>query len=183
MDFILPSEHFYYVCCDFCNTVLAVGIPCKQALETVKVKCGHCNNLFYPFPPPRQGQCVDHQMGGGGTGLQDFFTDLRKGQSSSSSSSNSAEPTSPRAPFVVKPPERKHRLPSAYNRFMKEEIQRIKAANPGIPHRDAFSSAAKNWARHTPHSAAANNKNERNNVRGIEILEMGSSLGPFGRSA
>ncbi|KAJ6891554.1 YABBY protein [Populus alba x Populus x berolinensis] len=27
---------------------------------------------------------------------------------------------------------------------MKEEIQRIKAANPEIPHREAFSTAAKN---------------------------------------
>ncbi|GAB2220616.1 hypothetical protein Droror1_Dr00008278, partial [Drosera rotundifolia] len=70
----------------------------------------------------------------------------KKGPSSSLSSSftSNEPPVSPRAPFVVKPPEKKHRLPSAYNRFMKEEIQRIKAANPEIPHREAFSAAAKN---------------------------------------
>lgn len=28
--------------------------------------------------------------------------------------------------------------------FVREEIQRIKAANPQIPHREAFSAAAKN---------------------------------------
>ena len=28
--------------------------------------------------------------------------------------------------------------------YFREEIQRIKAANPEIPHREAFSSAAKN---------------------------------------
>ncbi|PQP91636.1 axial regulator YABBY 1 isoform X1 [Prunus yedoensis var. nudiflora] len=32
----------------------------------------------------------------------------------------------------------------------KDEIQRIKAGNPDISHREAFSAAAKNWA-HFPH--------------------------------
>ncbi|XP_010549225.1 PREDICTED: protein CRABS CLAW-like [Tarenaya hassleriana] len=72
--------------------------------------------------------------------------EFKKGSSSSSSSSSTSsyQPLSPREPFVVKPPEKKQRLPSAYNRFMREEIQRIKAANPEIPHREAFSTAAKN---------------------------------------
>ncbi|KAL6506505.1 hypothetical protein OROGR_024686 [Orobanche gracilis] len=48
------------------------------------------------------------------------------------------------------PPEKRPRVPSAYNRFIKEEIQRIKASNPKISHREAFSTAAKNWA-HFPH--------------------------------
>ncbi|EPS57246.1 hypothetical protein M569_17574, partial [Genlisea aurea] len=30
--------------------------------------------------------------------------------------------------------------------FFREEIQRIKASNPEISHRQAFSTAAKNWA-------------------------------------
>nr|CAN70664.1 hypothetical protein VITISV_008108 [Vitis vinifera] len=47
-------------------------------------------------------------------------------------------------------PEKRQRVPSAYNRFIKEEIQRIKASNPDITHREAFSTAAKNWA-HFPH--------------------------------
>ncbi|XP_047306714.1 axial regulator YABBY 3-like [Impatiens glandulifera] len=51
---------------------------------------------------------------------------------------------------VAATPEKRQRVPSAYNRFIKEEIQRIKAGNPGICHRDAFSAAAKNWA-HFPH--------------------------------
>lgn len=83
--------------------------------------------------------------------------------------------------FGVAAPEKKQRLPSAYNRFMRflydlflilnfqvykkkqrmnniykflllfrklklkrDEIQRIKSANPEIPHREAFSAAAKN---------------------------------------
>ncbi|KAI3781925.1 hypothetical protein L2E82_11953 [Cichorium intybus] len=48
------------------------------------------------------------------------------------------------------PPEKRTRVPSAYNQFIKQEIQRIKATNPSISHREAFSAAAKNWA-HFPH--------------------------------
>lgn len=56
----------------------------------------------------------------------------------------------PRPPATSRPPEKRQRVPSAYNRFIKEEIQRIKAGNPDISHREAFSAAAKNWA-HFPH--------------------------------
>ncbi|KAK1256661.1 Axial regulator YABBY 5 [Acorus gramineus] len=52
--------------------------------------------------------------------------------------------------IVNRPPEKRQRIPSAYNQFIKEEIQRIKANNPEISHREAFSTAAKNWA-HFPH--------------------------------
>ncbi|KAL5225669.1 hypothetical protein ABZP36_012308 [Zizania latifolia] len=48
---------------------------------------------------------------------------------------------------INRPPEKRQRVPSAYNRFIKDEIQRIKAGNPDISHREAFSAAAKNWAR------------------------------------
>ncbi|CAM0956529.1 unnamed protein product [Alopecurus aequalis] len=58
---------------------------------------------------------------------------------------------SPRTNSIVnRPPEKRQRVPSAYNRFIKDEIQRIKAGNPDISHREAFSAAAKNWA-HFPH--------------------------------
>ncbi|KAG2652664.1 protein YABBY 4-like [Panicum virgatum] len=61
------------------------------------------------------------------------------------------EPEIPKsAPSVNRPPEKRQRVPSAYNRFIKDEIQRIKAGNPDITHREAFSAAAKNWA-HFPH--------------------------------
>lgn len=49
----------------------------------------------------------------------------------------------------IRPPEKRQRVPSAYNRFIKEEIQRLKSSNPEISHREAFSAAAKNWA-HLP---------------------------------
>ncbi|KAL6582084.1 hypothetical protein OROMI_006098 [Orobanche minor] len=166
MDTAQSSEHLCYVRCNFCSTVLAVGIPRKRLLDTVTVKCGHCSNLsFLSTKPPVQGQiCYDHQ-----TSLhQTFCKEFKKSVSASSSSSTSSEPLSPEAPFVVKPPEKKHRLPSAYNRFMKEEIQRIKAVNPEIPHREAFSAAAKNWARYIPNSEGS-------------VSNVGNNFNNFGR--
>ncbi|CAN7087358.1 unnamed protein product, partial [Brassica oleracea var. botrytis] len=136
------AENLYYVRCSICNTILAVGIPMKRMLDTVTVKCGHCGNLsFLTTTPPLQGHVsLTLQQ------MQSFDgSEYKKGSSSSSSSSTSSDqPPSPRPPFVVKPPEKKQRLPSAYNRFMRDEIQRIKSANPEIPHREAFSAAAKN---------------------------------------
>ncbi|XP_010260715.1 PREDICTED: protein CRABS CLAW-like isoform X2 [Nelumbo nucifera] len=176
MEYVPSSEHLCYVRCNFCNTVLAVGIPCKRLLDTVTVKCGHCSNLsFLSTRPPLPGQRMDHHQ----LGFQVFCNDYRRTQSSSSSSSTSSQQMSPKVPYVVKPPERKHRLPSAYNRFMKEEIQRIKAANPEIPHREAFSTAAKNWARYVPHpptgSVSENNKNnERTSACAMESIDSTS---------
>ncbi|XP_031741115.1 protein CRABS CLAW isoform X1 [Cucumis sativus] len=162
-DLVQPSEHFCYVKCNFCNTVLAVGIPCRHWLDTVTVKCGHCSNLsFLSTRPPLQGQCIDHPLT---FQSQVGFSNndhIRKGASTSSTSTASSI-TNDSPNFVVKPPEKKHRLPSAYNRFMKEEIQRIKAANPEIPHREAFSAAAKNWARYIPNSAAGSVSGTHNN--------------------
>ena len=37
---------------------------------------------------------------------------------------------------------------SAFNIFMKQELKRVKAANPGIAHMVAFKQAAKNWKGH-----------------------------------
>ncbi|KAH1253222.1 Axial regulator YABBY 4 [Glycine max] len=47
---------------------------------------------------------------------------------------------------VNKPPEKRQRTPSAYNCFIKKEIKRLKAENPDMAHKEAFSTAAKNWA-------------------------------------
>ncbi|GAA0169446.1 hypothetical protein Leryth_024509 [Lithospermum erythrorhizon] len=158
-NLVQTSEHFCYVRCNFCNTVLAVAIPMKRLVETVTVKCGHCSNLsFLTTRPPLQGHHYLDQ-----TSLQNFCCEFKKGGSSSSTTTSGDEPLSPKAPFVVKPPEKKHRLPSAYNRFMKEEIQRIKAANPEIPHREAFSAAAKNWARYIPNAPPTAGSFTRNN--------------------
>ncbi|KAK1552515.1 hypothetical protein Q3G72_018587 [Acer saccharum] len=47
-------------------------------------------------------------------------------------------------------PEKRQRAPSAYNRFIKEEIRRLKAENPNMAHKEAFSTAAKNRAHFPP---------------------------------
>ena len=45
------------------------------------------------------------------------------------------------------------RAPSAYNVFMKTEIAKVKKANPGFDHKEAFKAAAGNWK-----GSAANKK-------------------------
>ena len=39
----------------------------------------------------------------------------------------------------------KARAPSAYNKFMKDEIAKVKKANPELGHKEAFKIAAANW--------------------------------------
>ncbi|XP_043811594.1 putative axial regulator YABBY 2 isoform X2 [Manihot esculenta] len=133
--------------------VHAVSVPSSNLFAIVTVRCGHCANLLsvnmgsslqtFPLQDP-QSQKVHLST-----------EDLNKDCGSSSKcnkvtafeSGDDHEP--PRMP-PVRPPEKRQRVPSAYNRFIKEEIQRIKASNPDISHREAFSTAAKNWA-HFPH--------------------------------
>ncbi|KAA3458115.1 axial regulator YABBY 5-like isoform X2 [Gossypium australe] len=77
---------------------------------------------------------------------QDYRTDL--GSSSKCNTKFSMRAPSKNATeerVVNRPPEKRQRVPSAYNQFIKEEIQRIKANNPDISHREAFSTAAKNF--------------------------------------
>ncbi|KAK9280377.1 hypothetical protein L1049_014066 [Liquidambar formosana] len=144
------SERVCYVHCNFCNTILAVSVPCNSMFTIVTVRCGHCANLL----SVNMGALLQTLP------LQDVqkqhpsSEDLSKDCGSSSkcnkfSAFESSENEQPRMP-PIRPPEKRQRVPSAYNRFIKEEIQRIKASNPEISHREAFSTAAKNWA-HFPH--------------------------------
>ncbi|KZV44471.1 axial regulator YABBY 2, partial [Dorcoceras hygrometricum] len=128
-----------------------VNVPCSSSFNIVTVRCGHCANLL----SVNVGALLQSLH------LQDF--QIQKQHSShfggvkdigSSSRSNmfaafQAEQVQPKS-TPIRPPEKRQRVPSAYNRFIKEEIQRIKASNPEISHREAFSTAAKNWA-HFPH--------------------------------
>ncbi|XP_065046272.1 protein DROOPING LEAF-like isoform X2 [Musa acuminata AAA Group] len=130
------------------TSTFKVGVPCKRMMDTITVKCGHCNHLSFLGPRPivQSLTPTNHHL----IGLQGPCTDCLRGQPSPPSSTTSIEQMIQSPQFVMKPPEKKHRMPSAYNRFMKEEIQRIKAAKPDIPHREAFSMAAKNWAKCDP---------------------------------
>ncbi|XP_061954478.1 protein YABBY 1-like isoform X2 [Populus nigra] len=86
-----------------------------------------------------------------------LYQDLSEGSQSSSTGNkvSALEPSqnehTGRTVAVHAATGKKQRTPSAYNRFIKEEIRRIKEKNPEISHREAFSNAAKNWA-HLPHT-------------------------------
>ncbi|KAF5447370.1 hypothetical protein F2P56_032925 [Juglans regia] len=45
LDMMAP-ERVCYVHCNFCNTILAVNVPCSNLLNIVTVRCGHCSNLL-----------------------------------------------------------------------------------------------------------------------------------------
>ncbi|RWR80337.1 putative axial regulator YABBY 2 isoform X4 [Cinnamomum micranthum f. kanehirae] len=148
MSVDVSCERMCYVHCNLCNTILAVSVPYSNMFNIVTVRCGHCAYLLsvnmssmiqtFPF------QDFQHQ---------NFSSQDSDKECGSSSKTNkmldSTEDDQPRI-LPIRPPEKRQRVPSAYNKFIKEEIQRIKASNPDISHREAFSTAAKNWA-HFPH--------------------------------
>ncbi|XP_051122784.1 axial regulator YABBY 1 [Andrographis paniculata] len=155
-----PSEQLCYVHCNFCDTVLAVSVPCTSLFKTVTVRCGHCTNLLSVnmrgllLPAANQ-----LHLGHSFFSPQNLLEEIRN--SPSNLLINQPNPNEtlmpvrgidelPKPPVANRPPEKRQRVPSAYNRFIKDEIQRIKAGNPDITHREAFSAAAKNWA-HFPH--------------------------------
>ncbi|XP_061963404.1 axial regulator YABBY 5-like isoform X5 [Populus nigra] len=148
-----PTYIPYHFSLLFCPTHFRVSVPSSSLFNIVTVRCGHCGNLLsvnmgaslqtLPLQDPQSQKL-----------LLINSEDLNKNFGSSSkcnkvTASESTEHEPPRMP-AIRPPEKRQRVPSAYNRFIKEEIQRIKASNPDISHREAFSTAAKNWA-HFPH--------------------------------
>ncbi|KAJ1393797.1 YABBY protein [Sesbania bispinosa] len=145
---MMATERVCYVHCNFCNTILAVSVPFSSLLTIVTVRCGHCANLLsvnmgaslQAFPPQDPQSQKQHLS----------FEESSSKELGSSSKCNKLaafeaidQHEQPRIP-PIRPAEKRHRVPSAYNRFIKEEIQRIKASNPDISHREAFSAAAKN---------------------------------------
>ncbi|KAF7809309.1 ubiquitin-40S ribosomal protein S27a [Senna tora] len=118
-----------------------VSVPCNSLSMVVTVRCGHCTTLlsvnmmkasFVPFH------------------LLASLTHLEPKECSPEEDANktcSDEDEAISMRYVInKPPEKRQRTPSAYNRFIKEEIRRLKAENPEMAHKEAFSTAAKNWA-------------------------------------
>ncbi|KAF5470866.1 hypothetical protein F2P56_011354 [Juglans regia] len=145
---MMASERVCYVHCNFCNTTLAVSVPCSSLLTMVTVRCGHCANLLsvnmaasLQAVPPQDTQKQQYLINSEDCGSSSKYGKL--------AAFEAVEHEQSRRP-PIRPPEKRQRVPSAYNRFIREEIQRIKAGNPDISHREAFSTAAKNWA-HFPH--------------------------------
>lgn len=229
----MTSERVCYVHCNFCNTILAVSVPCSSMLNPVTVRCGHCANLLSVnmgsaaaasatssssshagnyngstcsninnnAPPAPPAAAVHHQpathhhdlfqrqaaAAAAASSSQHLMMTTNKNSTGSSSSSlptgqlaskpyngnNNNAPNyqyheihrqQPRTPPPIPPPEKRQRVPSAYNKFIKEEIQRIKTRNPEISHREAFSMAAKNWA-HFPHIHHGLNRDGRKQAK------------------
>ncbi|XP_038714605.1 axial regulator YABBY 5 isoform X7 [Tripterygium wilfordii] len=153
MSLDMASERVCYVHCNFCNTILAVSVPSSSMSTIVTVRCGHCANLLSVNMMGASLQTLPLQEA-----QMQNLEGLTKECSGSSSRCNTKygtiepprelhQPNGHRIPPIR---QKRQRVPSAYNRFIKEEIQRIKASNPDISHREAFSTAAKNWA-HFPH--------------------------------
>nr|AEK35323.1 YABBY2-like protein [Eschscholzia californica subsp. californica] len=157
---VAPYEHVCYVQCNFCNTILAVSVPGTSLLNVVTVRCGHCANLLsvnmtsllQTLPHHHHHQDSNHHQlqNRNLSSLEDSRVDYGSSSKCNKSSQLVTQSDEPPRMLPVPPPEKRQRVPSAYNRFIKEEIQRIKATNPDISHREAFSTAAKNWA-HFPH--------------------------------
>ncbi|XP_076906245.1 axial regulator YABBY 5-like [Bidens hawaiensis] len=165
IDVTATSEQLCYIPCNFCNIVLAVSVPCSSLFDMVTVRCGHCTNLWsvnmgmaaafhqsLSNPNSTSTNSTSHQhTQKAPTHTSNYRVDL-----GSSSKYHNRMPMRPSPLSIIadqkinRPPEKRQRVPSAYNQFIKEEIQRIKANNPDISHREAFSTAAKNWA-HFPH--------------------------------
>ncbi|XP_073023775.1 axial regulator YABBY 5-like isoform X2 [Primulina eburnea] len=128
---------------------LDVNVPCNSLFNIVTVRCGHCANLLSvnvgALLQSFHHQDFQKQYPSHPGGVKDIGSSSRSNMLATFQAEHVQPKTTP-----IRPPEKRQRVPSAYNRFIKEEIQRIKASNPEISHREAFSTAAKNWA-HFPH--------------------------------
>ncbi|KAK9004851.1 hypothetical protein V6N11_042304 [Hibiscus sabdariffa] len=143
-------EQLCYIPCNLCKIILAVNVPCSSLFETITVRCGQCSNLC------SVNMAASFQSRAGKDIQVPNYTspEYRIDLGSSSRCKNKQLPKRPTTlnsttseRVVNRPPNKRHRAPSLYNQFIKEEIQRIKLSNPAITHREAFSTAAKNWPR------------------------------------
>ncbi|KAG5087668.1 hypothetical protein JHK86_000280 [Glycine max] len=154
--FDLP-EQICYVECGFCATILMVSVPSSSLSMVVTVKCGHCtsvlsvNMMKASFVPFHLLASLSHLEPKESSSEQDANKTLKRHNASMMTYSDCEEEDAiPMSNVVNKPPEKRQRTPSAYNCFIKEEIKRLKAENPDMAHREAFSTAAKNWANFPP---------------------------------
>nr|XP_007153748.1 hypothetical protein PHAVU_003G061800g [Phaseolus vulgaris]ESW25742.1 hypothetical protein PHAVU_003G061800g [Phaseolus vulgaris] len=154
--FDLP-EQICYVECGFCTTTLMVSVPCSSFSMVVTVRCGHCTSLLSvnmkktSFVPFHLLASLTHLEPSKGSSEDGANKTLKSYNASRMNYSDCEEQNMPQLSNVVnKPPEKRQRTPSAYNRFIKEEIKRLKAENPKMAHKEAFSTAAKNWANFPP---------------------------------
>ncbi|KAA3467756.1 axial regulator YABBY 5-like isoform X1 [Gossypium australe] len=125
-------EQLCYIPCNLCNIILAVNVPCNSLFETVTVRCGQCTNLCsvnlaasFQSRAGKDVQVPNYTS-------SEYRIDL--------GSSSRCKTTLPKRATTINTTTQER----VVNR---QEIQRIKLNNPDITHREAFSTAAKNWAR------------------------------------
>ena len=53
------------------------------------------------------------------------------------------------------------RKPSAFNNFMKQEIERVKKIHPNMKHMEAFKMAASNWKNHSGKAKSLKNMTKK----------------------
>ncbi|KAL7587983.1 hypothetical protein Lser_V15G37860 [Lactuca serriola] len=140
------SEQLCYIPCNFCNIVLAVSVPCSSLFDIVTVRCGHCTNVL----SVNMGMVSVHQSLTNPNSQNSSSSHCHGDQDPNENPSNSEVGlcSSTRYMPVKPPPPPNTNDQSIIN--ARQEIQRIKATNSNISHREAFSAAAKNWA-HFPH--------------------------------
>ncbi|CAF1977556.1 unnamed protein product [Brassica napus] len=169
--FDLPGQ-ICHVQCGFCTTILLVSVPFTSLSMVVTVRCGHCTSLLSvnlmkaSFIPLHLLTSLSHldetekdEVAATTDGVEEEAWKVTQEKENSpttlvTSSDNEDEDedkdVSRVYQVVNKPPEKRQRAPSAYNCFIKEEIRRLKAQNPSMAHKEAFSLAAKNWAHFPP---------------------------------
>ncbi|EOA21450.1 hypothetical protein CARUB_v10001833mg [Capsella rubella] len=192
-----PSSLFKTVTvrCGHCSNLLSVAVNMRALLLPSVSNIGH--SFISPTPPPPPNLLEEMRSGGQNINMNMIMSHHHGGAHHPNESLAMGTRNGrvdhhlqemPRPPPANRPPEKRQRVPSAYNRFIKEEIQRIKAGNPDISHREAFSAAAKNWA-HFPHIhfglMADHPPTKKANVRqqeGEDVM-MGSSREGFYGSA
>ncbi|XP_068642109.1 protein YABBY 7-like [Aristolochia californica] len=138
MDLLETSEQLCYVQCSFCTTILLVIISHFERIfyyhQLTLIEYLDSDIQILNKMQETQELCGD----GSPSACNENY--------SSATCFEDNEDQTAAAPTVNKPPEKRQRAPSAYNRFMKEEIQRLKTIQPGMTHKEAFTTAAKNWA-------------------------------------
>ncbi|KAJ1404920.1 YABBY protein [Sesbania bispinosa] len=171
------SEQICYVQCGFCTTILMVSVPCSSLSTVVTVRCGHCTSLLSvnmmkaSFIPFHLLASLSHFEPKEGSSEEDANMTLNSHNATMMTYSDFEEENVIQMTNVVnKPPEKRQRTPSAYNCFIKEEIKRLKAQNPDMTHKEAFSTAAKNWA-YFPPSQCKGDQDSCSHTEQVEDLD------------
>ncbi|CAL9037421.1 unnamed protein product [Musa banksii] len=145
-DHVLP-EQVCYVNCSFCNTTLLVNVPGSNSSNVVAVRCELCANLLsVNLLEALLGKLPLQSLQNHNTATRHHRMDCESSSICTSLSAMNSVDHVQQQMQLIQPATEKRRVPSAYNRFIKEEIRRLKTKNPNISHKEAFSTAAKNWA-------------------------------------